>query len=68
MFIKRSNVRNIINRIAAEKGIEVMLNTEIVSVNMNDEGVGNDNTTFLVAADGRQFAFTEAIWCTEVVN
>ena len=59
-------VQNIINRIAAEKGIIIQLNTEIVSVEMKADSSSTDHLAdYLVSADGRKFIFDEAIWCTD---
>jgi NADH dehydrogenase FAD-containing subunit len=44
----------------AEKGIEVVLNTDVVDVT-SEEGVA-----YLLTADGQKIAYDEAIWCTQV--
>ena len=54
-----SAVRTIIQRLLAEKGIEVHNNTEITSRTASGE---------LVAADGRSFHTDEAFWCTQVCS
>ena len=77
------HVKNILHRIAREKGIIVELNTEIVAVEMKGETMDEANVSSnslspsssssytsdqLVAKDGRKFLFDEAIWCTDAVG
>eukprot|EP01035_Chromulina_nebulosa_P017844 gene17844-23457_t len=55
-----------LRKLCIEKGINVVLNTEIIDViyEYNDD---NTVTSHLISLDGRQFLFDEAIWCTEAI-
>jgi selenide,water dikinase len=56
-----SAVRNIISRIATERGIHIELSVELNSVEVD----GDKN--YLVSTDERRFLYDEAIWCTEAM-
>ncbi len=56
-------MRDIVNRLLREKGINVHLNTEISAVSSQ----GEDALHSLQATDGRTFPFDEVVWCTEVL-
>jgi len=63
-------VQSIITRLMLEKGIKVLLNTEIEGVETYQGSKSADfqkenvSAPFLVASDGRKFSFHEAICCT----
>jgi selenide,water dikinase len=56
-----SAVRNIISRIALERGIHIELSVELNSVEVD----GDKN--YLVSTDNKRFLYDEAIWCTEAM-
>ena len=56
------NVQTVVTRLLKERGIRVEFGAEIVAVTLDST---DSSKQLLVAADGRTFHYTEAIWCTQ---
>jgi hypothetical protein len=66
-FVLVRMVQKLIQKNLDLKGILYSNNTEIVSVRVNMKG--QDSRTYkkyLIANDGKEFHYHEAIWCTDV--
>lgn len=61
MSSHNQQVQNVINRLIIEKGIELIFNAEVIGTKIEN------NQSFLLTSDGRQFLFNEAISCAEAI-